>query len=301
MNCKNCGAVLNSDEFFCKQCGQPINNESNNMNHTQNQTIQGPYIDSYSNYNGQDYQSNQQYNNYNNYNNKSNKGSVGKVILIIVLAIVFFAVGWFLGKMIFGEKNSTNNLNNISSLSSLNSSNLSNSSTNKNNNQENNKSINNNSNNNSNTTSKNSSYIVTDSGMKVYFDVESTLKEDTSYSDEDYRCFEKMGEDADLIVWICEDYSTMDEYISAIENKAERRKQNSEYSNVQLSEVKTKNVNGKNFSLRSLTYNMGDTEFKNLYIAYEIAGESLYTIEVEEYQLLTDKELNGLLNITIEK
>ena len=89
--------------------------------------------------------------------------------------------------------------------------------------------------------------------------------------------------------------------MSDIEDKATRRKQNSEYSNVQLSEVKTKNVNGKNFSLRSLTYNMGDTEFKDLYIAYEIASESLYAIEIEEYQLLTDEELNGLLNITIEK
>lgn len=291
MNCKNCGAVLNSNDLFCKQCGQPVNNESNNMNTAQNQTIQGPYTNSYSKYNGQDYQPNQQ---YNNYNNTSNNGSVGKVILIIVLAIVFWVVGWFLGKMMFGEKNNTNNLDNTSSLSTINSSN---SSTNKNTNQESNK----NTNNNSATTSKNSSYIVTDSGVKVYFDVESTLKEDTSSSDEEYRCFEKIGEDDDLTIWVGEEYATMNEYMSDIEDKADRRKQNSEYSNVQLSEVKTKNVNGKNFSLRSLTYNMGDTEFKDLYIAYEIASESLYAIEIEEYQLLTDKELNGLLNITIEK
>lgn len=256
MNCKNCGTILNSNDLFCKQCGQPVNNESNNINNTQNQTIQGQY-------NEQEYQSNQQYNNYNNYNNTSNNDGVGKFILIIVLAIVFWLVGWFLGKMMFGEKN---NINNNSAIAS-----------------------------------KNSSYIVTDSGVKVYFNVESTLKEYTSSSDEEYRCFEKIGEYDDLTVWVGEEYATMSEYMLDIEDKANRRKQNSEYSNVQLSEVKTKNVNGKNFLLRSLTYNMGDTEFRDLYIAYEIERESLYTIEVEEYQLLTDEELNGLLNITIEK
>ena len=93
----------------------------------------------------------------------------------------------------------------------------------------------------------------------------------------------------------------MNEYMSDLEDTANRRKQNSEYNNVQLSEIKTKTINGNKFSLRTLTYNMGDTEFKDLYIAYEIASESLYTIEVEEFQLLTDEELNGLLNITIER
>ena len=288
MNCKNCGAILDSNDLFCKQCGKPVNNESNNINNTQNQTIQSTDTNSYSKYNAQDYQPNQQ---YNNYNNTANNGNVGKVILIVALAIVFWAVGWFLGKMIFGEKNNNNNIDNTSLLSILNSS------TNKNTNQESNK----NTNNNSATTSKNSSYIVTESGVKVYFNVESTLKEDTGSSDEEYRCFEKIGEDDDLTIWVGEEHTTMNEYMSYIEDKADRRKQDSEYSNVQLSEVKTKNVNGKNFSLRSLTYNIGDTEFKDLYIAYEIASESLYAIEIEEYQLLTDEELNGLLNITIEK
>lgn len=282
MNCKNCGTVLNMNEIFCKQCGQPVDNEFNNMNNTKNQTMQEPYTNSYFNYNGQDFQQNQQY------DNTSNKSSVVKVILIIVLAIVFWVVGWFLGKMMFGEKD------NIYLLSSLNSSNLS---TNKNTNQESNK----NTNNNSMTTSKNSSYIVTYNGLKVYFDVESTLKEDKNYSDEEFRCFEKLDEDEDLIVWVGEEYVTMAEYMSDIENKAESKKQNSEYSNVELSEVTTKTVKDKIFSLRTLTYNLGDNKVEDLYIAYEIESESLYAIEVTEYQLLTDEELNGLLNITIKK
>lgn len=293
MNCKNCGAVLNSNDLFCQQCGQPVNNESNN---TQNQTIQGPYTNSNSSYKAQDYQPNQQ---YNNYNNTSNNSSVGRIILIIVLAIVFWAVGFGLGKLIWGNDKDTNITNPQVSEQGTSETN------NQSNKNQNSSVTNNNTNKNENsnqTNNQNRSYIVTDYGMKVYFDVANTLKEDTSgSSDEEYRCFEKIGEDDDLIVWVGEEYATMNEYMSDIEDKANRRKQNSEYSNVQLSEVKTKNVNGKNFLLRSLTYNMGDTEFKDLYIAYEIASESLYAIEIEEYQLLTDEELDGLLNITIER
>jgi len=39
------------------------------------------------------------------------------------------------------------------------------------------------------------------------------------------------------------------------------------------------------------------SEYKDLYIAYQIEDESLYTIEIEGYDLITDDELNGLLNI----
>lgn len=282
MNCKNCGAILNSNDIFCRQCGQSVNNNQAQNNETQR-------INSYQNNNTTNYQHNNQYNTYQNNTNKSN---TSKIILMIILAIVFWAIGFGLGKLIWGngEKIDINN----SQLTQQGTSDTNNQSdknqnsfvTNKNENQTNN---------------QNRSYIVTDNGMKVSFDVKGDLKEDTSCSDEEYRCFEKIGEDDDLTVWIGEEYATMNEYMSYIEDRANRRKQNSEYSNVQLSEVKTKTVNGKEFSFRSLTYNMGNTEFKDLYIAYEIAKESLYAIEVEEFQLLTDEELNGLLNITIEK
>lgn len=282
MNCKNCGAILNSNDIFCRQCGQSVNNNQAQNNETQR-------LNSYQNNNTTNYQPNNQ---YNAYQNNSNKSNISKIILMIVLAIVFWAIGFVLGKLIWGndEKIDTNN----SQLTQQSTSNINNQSNKNQNSFVTNK-------NESQTNNQNRSYIITDYGMKVYFDVRGDLKEDTSSSDEEYRCFEKIGEDDDLIVWIGEEYSTMNEYMLEIENKANRRKQNSEYSNVQLSEVKTKTVNGKEFSFRSLTYNMENTEFKDLYIAYEIANESLYAIEVEEFQLLTDEELNGLLNITIEK
>lgn len=284
MNCKNCGAILNSDDIFCRQCGQSINNNSNQV---QNNESQG--FNSYQNNNTTNYQPNNQYNQYNAYQNNSNNSNTGRIILMIILAIVFWAVGFGLGKLIWGNDENTN----------INNSQLTQQGTSETNNQSNknqNSSVTNNKTNN-----QARSHIVTDNGMKVYFDVKGALKEDTSSSDEEYRCFEKLGEDDDLTVWIGEEYATMNEYMLDIEDKANRRRQNSEYSNVKLSEVKTKTVNGKQFSFRSLTYNMGDTEFKDLYIAYEIASESLYAIEVEEFQLLTDEELNGLLNITVEK
>ena len=295
MNCKNCGAILNSDDIFCRQCGQSINN---NNNQVQNNESQG--FNSYQNNNTTNYQPNNQYNQYNAYQNNSNNSNIGRIILMIILAVVFWAVGFGLGKLIW-ENDENTNINNsqLTQQGTLETNNQSNK--NQNSSVTNNKT---NKNENANQTNNNArSYIITEYGMKVYFDVANTLKEDTTSgsSDEEYRCFEKLGEDDDLTIWIGEEYATMNEYMSDLEDTANRRKQNSEYNNVQLSEVKTKTINGNKFSLRTLTYNMGDTEFKDLYIVYEIASESLYAIEVEEFQLLTDEELNGLLNITIER
>lgn len=284
MNCKNCGAILNSNDLFCKQCGQSVNNGTSNANNNKNETIQNSSISSTSNYNEQYNPSNQQYSNYNNYNsynNNSNNSNIRKIILVIILAVVFWAVGFFLSKLIFGEKDIKDNVINNGS-----SQHISDSSSDKVNNKNNNTPI-------------NSSYIVTENGKRVSFMVESTLNEDLSVSDTETRCFDKSVEDEYLTIWVGEEYATMNEFMSNLEDKANRRKQNSEYSNVQLSDIKTKTINGKEFSYRTLTYNMGDTSFKDLYLAYEIENESLYSIEVEEYQLLTDKELNGLLNITI--
>lgn len=149
--------------------------------------------------------------------------------------------------------------------------------------------------------SKKTSYIVTDNGTKVYFEVNGALVEDTEYSEVDDRCFEKeKGEDYSTI-WISEDYSTITDYMADMKDTADRMKNDSEYNNVKLSEIKTKTVNGIQFTYRTLDYNIEDTEFHDLQIAYEIAEESLYTVEIEQYQLLNDSELNGLLNITIEK
>lgn len=73
-NCKKCGATINDDDLFCKECGKAINKELE--------------------YNKQQYQ-NLSY-------NKSEGNNVIRMALIPVIAILFWVIGWFLGKAILG-------------------------------------------------------------------------------------------------------------------------------------------------------------------------------------------------------
>lgn len=71
MNCKKCGAILSSEDLFCKQCGQAINNENSQVDSMPNmsyQNVEKNKVNYSSNYNTQTNQYNQQYGQYNNYN-----------------------------------------------------------------------------------------------------------------------------------------------------------------------------------------------------------------------------------------
>ena len=284
MNCKRCGNVVNEGDYFCKQCGYKIENEQSYTQNIQNPTNYGQPIQNANvniNSNVEQVPINQSYN-----NNKKNS-SIITIILCIILAIIFWLVGFFvIGKAIFGN------------LSKLNNSNIDVDNSYTTNIDSNNSKVNNIfdekiSNNNL----KNSSYIVTDDGKNIYFKVNGELKEDTANSDSTIRCFDKKTQESDAIIWVQEDYNTVDKYMAEIEDTANRMKLGGTYRNVQLSEIQTTNVNGKKFYYRMINRTINISEYKDLYIAYQIEDESLYTIEIEGYDLITDDELNGLLNI----
>lgn len=151
-------------------------------------------------------------------------------------------------------------------------------------------------------TSANSSYIVTNDGIKVTFKIPSTLAEQSEYSDEEFRCIRKNTEDySRFVAYISEDYGTLDEYMESVEDYVEYIEEEENYSNIELSEIKEMKVNGKTFKYRTLHFNYSTTSFKELYIACEIAEDSLYSVEVDEYDLITDKELEQLLTITVSE
>lgn len=271
MNCKNCGAKLNESDVFCNQCGHAVDQNSKDVNSLGNDTQ--VHNIPHNNYNVEQH-SNEQYYNSNTNNTKG-------IIIAIALVILFFIGGIFIGKLISENKNSKNNVNDTSKL------NLPKISNNEYNKQT------------SNTTSKDSSYIITDNGRKVSFFIENTLKEDLSYSDEEIRCIESKDQRSNLTIWISENQKTLDEYMSSIEDKVNNMKSNKDYNSIKLSDIRTATVNNKTFSYRVLDFNMEDTEFKELYLAYSIGEESLYVVEVEGYNLLTDNELKGILSIEI--
>lgn len=188
----------------------------------------------------------------------------------------------------FGEKDVKNDIKQESSIPILNSSNSNNKGTN-------NSDI---------VSSTGTNYMITDSDSKITFKVSNSLKEDAQYSDNNSKCLEKVNKNnnnEDFVIWIREGYGTINEYMQDIEDQANNKKSKSDYSNVQLSEIKTTTVNGNKFYYRLLDYNMGETKFKEAFFVYEIENDSLYTIEVEQYDVLSNEELNGLLSINVSK
>lgn len=277
MNCKNCGAVLSDNDSFCKQCGHPV--QSNNTT-TQSYSNPNP-TPNYNNYSTN--------NTYQYQNNPKGNSNVGKIILTIVLAIVFWLIGFGICKLIFDVKSATNFDDNKSALIQEDNVSLKDNSTAKSPSTDNN-------------ISSNSNYIITDNGIKVSFKLPNTLRIDTAYSDSNRKCIEKINDDdSDFVAWIGEEYGTLSEYIEDVKEKATSRKSNNDYSDVQISDIKTMTVNNHTFTYMLLNYNMSSTQFKDAYIAYELEDDSLYTVELERYDLISSDELNDLLTITISK
>ena len=272
MFCKNCGAILGENDSFCKQCGQAVTlNNSSNVQQT---------IDFTSNKDTSSYSNNE---NYSQYNNTPHNNMVLKIIILIVLAIIFWFIGFGLCNLIFSNKNSSNDEANNSNIGQNDSETKNNSST-----------INN--------VQSGKHYIITENGSKIYFELPNTLTIDTEVSDEESVYVEKINdEDESFGAWITEDYDSLDEYLEAVDYSVESKESREEYSNISVSDIKTTTVNGKKFSYRLLSYTLYSKNYTDAYIAYQIEDDSLYTVEIEGYNLINTEELNKLLTISISK
>lgn len=303
MNCKKCGATLKEGNLFCSQCGEPISKENVQKNDMPNMTYQKPKVEEQNvNYNPQPNQySQQQYGQYNTYNSAATGNSkAGKIVIIVVIAIVFWIIGFFLGKLMFGGKNKETEVNNRYETSTSEYDNVA--KTDKKEDKETEKSADNQSDKKS-SGSMSTNYIFTMNHKKVTFKVADTLREDVEYSDKEIRFYKKESKDGeyDVDIEIQEEFSTIDEYMESIEESVNRQKSSGDYTSIELSEVKNKTVDGKKFYYAVIDWKMGDFGEKDACFVYEIEKDSLYTIEVEGYESLTEEELNGLLSIDISE
>lgn len=150
---------------------------------------------------------------------------------------------------------------------------------------------------------------IEDNVIKTYDD--TTIKfnipagfEIYSSDSEHYKLFEKDLDDGSIDVDVSTSYSSLNDYVDEIKERAETYKTEEEYSNVNLSEVEEIEVNGNKFKKMTLTYDYSLTEdrsttYNELYIAYEVDSDNLYTVEIDGAELISDDELNAFL--TIEK
>jgi len=305
MICKYCGATLNDNEMFCTQCGKsidrnntPMGGVTNNPNvNTYNPINEPQYTPSYTPTNEPQYapsysepQNNGGYNPYNNYNNPQRSGNnVGIIILVAILsAIIFFIIGLLVGRAMpkndskVSEQKQPESSQIEDKKAQSNSTGLFQSLTKGNN------------------TSATTNYIETTNNGKVTFHVPNTfVEDDEAFSDSEVRHFILNNDDSDLGVYIAEEYGTLSDYLDEVDEKATRYKSYG-YRNVTVSDVSF-TVNKKNFSGKVLSYDMEYSKFVDAFIAYELSPRTIYAVEIEEYNEISENELNDFLTITISE
>ncbi len=146
--------------------------------------------------------------------------------------------------------------------------------------------------------------VETYEGKKVQFAIPEGFEVYASDS-EHYKLFEKKLGDETIEADVSIEYSTLDEYVQEIKEKAQYYEQEEEYHDIKVSDVEKINIDGNSFSKITLSYEYelweGQSEkYEDIYIAKEIDSEYVYTVEVENSNLINDKELEPFLKIQID-
>lgn len=120
--------------------------------------------------------------------------------------------------------------------------------------------------------------------------------EASEYSSEDLKMY--MDEDYNSI-YVSIEWETIDEYMNDLDDSYVLTSEY--YENQKISDARTYTVNGKEFKLRTITYNDEYGTYVDLYFAYELDDEYCYVVEVEcEDENISMDTIEYFLDIVVE-
>ncbi len=119
-------------------------------------------------------------------------------------------------------------------------------------------------------------------------------------SDEYYKLLTKEVNDDSIGVDISISYSTKDEYLDEIKDYVKYYEEDEDYRNVKLSEVEEIEANGNKFYkyVISYEYELWEDEiqkYEDAFLFSEIDSKNLYTVEIENINLMDDQDLQQFL------
>ena len=144
-----------------------------------------------------------------------------------------------------------------------------------------------------------------DDKKEIEFSIPDGFKADDSESSY-YKTFEKEADDDTIKVDVSsEPDETLEGYFEDVKSITEYYEGDDDYKNVQVSDVKEITVAGKTFKKVNFTYDYVIDEdevhsYSDAYIAYEIDDDNLYTVEIDNDDLLSESELEKFLTITVK-
>lgn len=121
--------------------------------------------------------------------------------------------------------------------------------------------------------------------------------EASEYSSEDFKMYDDEEYNS---INVTINWDSIDSYMSDLEDSYALTSEY--YGNQKISEIKTYTVNGKEFKVRTITYNDEYGEYAELYFAYELNDEYCYVVEVKSKNGdLSMAIIEKFLDVTVEK
>lgn len=143
-----------------------------------------------------------------------------------------------------------------------------------------------------------SNQISTSNGKTINFEVPSSYE--NYYNNNTYKSFK--NDNTDITVKVINYYDDEDDYLSTLDSKVTYAKKDKYYGNVNLSNKKTMDVNGKTYYYKDYTYDYIDTtqntKYYEKYLCAKLDNDNYYIVEVSSKNLeISSSDLNKFLSI----
>ena len=146
-------------------------------------------------------------------------------------------------------------------------------------------------------TTKKNEIITYNDDQKVEFNVPSGFE--VSYQSDNYKSFIN----DDISVKVTTQYEDIDGYLKNVEETKKYFEEQEDYKDVNLSDTKTMNVDGTEFSYRTLEYKYnGITKtynYRNIYICSKISNKNIFIVEVKDCGEMSESDLKEFLKIKV--
>lgn len=144
----------------------------------------------------------------------------------------------------------------------------------------------------------NSNEIITYSeDQKIEFKVPSGYE--VGYQSDNYKAFDK----DDISVKVTSEYGNIEQYLESIDSSKEYYEEQEYYKDVKLSELKTMNVDGREFSYKILEYkyDLGSKtyNYRNIYFCSKISSKNLAVVEIRDTGEMTESEIKEFLTMKV--
>lgn len=150
---------------------------------------------------------------------------------------------------------------------------------------------------NENLETKDNEIITYNDDQKIEFSIPNGYE--TSYKSDNYKSF--MNDD--ITVKVTTQYEDKDGYFENIEDTKKHYEEQEDYKDVTLSDIKTIEVDGKEFSYKTLEYKYEGISrtynYRNMYICTEISDKNIMVVEVRDSGEMGEEDLKKFLKIKV--